>query len=74
MLNENERLTVLDLNKLVSEKQPFLIIDVRKKIEYDMCHLPFTINIQLNDLKNEKTLTKLIEKINSFYNITPNCK
>lgn len=74
MLNENERLTVLDLNKLVTEKQPFLMIDVRKKIEYDMCHLPFAINIQLSDLKNEKTLIKLIEKINSFSNTTPNRK
>lgn len=73
-MNENERLTVLELNKLVNEKQPFLMIDVRKKIEYDMCHLPFTINIQLSDLKNEETLQKLIEKINSFSNIKPNCK
>ncbi|VVC39291.1 Rhodanese-like domain,THIF-type NAD/FAD binding fold,Adenylyltransferase and sulfurtransferase MOCS3/Uba4 [Cinara cedri] len=72
LLNENERLTVLDLKKLVSEKQSFLIIDVRNKIEYDMCHLPHTINIQLNDLKNEETLTKLIEKINSFTNTKPN--
>lgn len=50
------------------------MIDVRKKVEYDMCHLPFSINIQLSDLKNENTRSKLIKKINSFNNMTPNCK
>lgn len=74
MLKENERITVLDLIELVSKKQPFLMIDVRRKVEYDMCHLPFSINIQLNDLKNKDTLSKLIKDINSFGNITPNCK
>lgn len=74
LLKENERITVLDLNKLVSQKEPILIIDVRKKIEFDMCHLPFSINIQLSDLKNEGTRNKLIEKINSFSSTIPNCK
>lgn len=74
LLKENERITVLDLNKLVSQKQPFLMIDVRKKIEYDMCHLPFSINVQLSDLKNEDIRSELIENINSFSNTTPNCK
>jgi len=74
LLKENERITVLDLNELVSKKHPFLIIDVRKNVEYDMCHLPFSINIQLSDLKNKDTRSKLIEKINSFSNTTPNCK
>lgn len=74
LLKENERITVLDLIELVSKKQPFLMIDVRKKVEYDMCHLPFSINIQLNDLKNKDTRSKLIKDINSFGNITPNCK
>lgn len=74
LLNENERITVLDLNQLVSQKQPFLMIDVRKKIEYDMCHLPFSINIQLSDLKNEETLFLLTERINSFSNTTLNGK
>jgi len=74
LLKETERITVLDLNKLVSQKQPFLMIDVRRKIEYDMCHLPFSINIQLSDLKNEDIRSGLIENINSFNNTTPNCK
>lgn len=74
MLKENERITVLDLKELVSKKNPFLMIDVRKKVEYDMCHLPFSINIQLSDLKSKDTRSKLIEKINSFSNMTPNCK
>lgn len=74
MLKENERITVLDLNELVSKKNPFLMIDVRRKVEYDMCHLPFSINIQLSDLKSKDTRSKLIEKINSFRNMTPYCK
>jgi len=74
LLKESERITVLELNKLISQKHPFLMIDVRKKIEYDMCHLPFSINIQLNDLKNENTRLKLIENINSYGNTTPSCK
>lgn len=74
LLKENERITVLDLNELVSTKNPFLMIDVRKKVEYDMCHLPFSINIQLSDLKSKDTRSKLIEKINSFGNMAPNCK
>lgn len=64
---------MLDLNELVSQKQPMLLIDVRNKIEYDMCHLPFSINIQLCDLKNEKMCSNLIEKINLFDGI-PYCK
>lgn len=74
LLKENERITVLDLHTLVSKKHSFLIIDVRRKVEYDMCHLPFSINIQLSDLKSKVTRSELIEKINSFSNITPNCK
>jgi len=74
LLKENERITVIDLNELISTNNPFLMIDVRKKVEYDMCHLPFSINIQLSDLKNENTRSKLIKKINSFNNMTPNCK
>lgn len=73
MLKDNERLSVLDLNELVSQKQPMLIIDVRNKIEFDMCHLPFSINIQLCDLKNENKRSNLIEKINSIGG-TPYCK
>jgi len=72
LLKESERITVLDLNKFVSQNDQFLMIDVRKKIEYDMCHLPFSINIQLSDLKSERAQTELIEKINSFSNVTPN--
>jgi rhodanese-related sulfurtransferase len=49
------------------------VIDVRKNVEYDMCHLPFSVNIQLNDLKREKTLLELIKQINS-YSKTPNGK
>jgi len=71
LLKDNERMTVLDLNKLVSQKHPFLMIDVRKKIEYDMCHLPFSINVQLSDLKNEEIRSELIKKINSYSNTRP---
>lgn len=76
LLNEDERITVLDLNQIITQKQPFLLIDVRNNIEYDMCHLPFSINIQLSDLKTNNTLSDLIERINSFklLNTTPNCK
>lgn len=74
LLEDNERLTVLDLNKLVTQKQPILMIDVRKKVEYDMCHLPFSINIQLSDLKKKEIQTTLIDKINSFTGTQLNCK
>lgn len=74
LLKENERISVLDLNQLISQNQSFLLVDVRKKIEYDMCHLPFSINIQLNDLKCEETQNELIKIINSFSGTMPNCK
>lgn len=76
LLKEDERITVLDLNRIITQKQAFLLVDVRKKIEYDMCHLPCSINIQLSDFKSNKTCSELIEKINSFklLNTTPNCK
>lgn len=74
LLKENERISVLDLKELISQKHPFLIIDVRKKIEYDMCHLPTSTNIQLDDLKNEETRSKLIDKIELLGNTKPNCK
>jgi len=74
LLKENERISVFDLNKLVVLNEPFLMIDVRKKVEYDMCHLPFSINIQLNDLKKEEIFNELMKKIISFGCTTPNCK
>lgn len=74
LLKENERISVLELKQFVSQNHPFLMIDVRKKVEYDMCHLPFSINIQLNDLKNKETQNELIEQINSFSCRIPSCK
>lgn len=75
MLKENERISVIELNQMVAQDCPLLLIDVRRKVEYDMCHLPFTINIQLGDLKNEETQNELIKQINScFEGLVPNCK
>lgn len=65
---------MLDLNKLVSQKQPILLIDVRQKIEFEMCHLPFSINIQLSDLKSQEFRSDLIKKICAFNHTLPNCK
>ncbi|CAH0552977.1 unnamed protein product [Brassicogethes aeneus] len=47
-----------DIKSIVNAKNN-IIIDVRPKIEYQMCRLPNTTNIPLNDLKKEKHLDKV---------------
>ncbi|XP_050535569.1 adenylyltransferase and sulfurtransferase MOCS3 isoform X2 [Daktulosphaira vitifoliae] len=72
LLEDSERISVKELKKLVSENTPLLVIDVRKNNEYEMCHLPFSINIQLEDLNTDLFSSRLIEKINTCYKKAPN--
>lgn len=72
LLDKNERISVSDLFKLRSEREPHLLIDVRSKAEYDMCHLPESINLSINAL--DKNADYLIQKIKDLKCITDDPK
>ncbi|XP_065221221.1 adenylyltransferase and sulfurtransferase MOCS3 [Planococcus citri] len=72
LLNKNERISVNDLYKLRSEREPHLLIDVRSNVEYEMCHLPESINLHINSL--DKHADFLIKKINDLKCITDDPK
>ncbi|XP_026141147.1 adenylyltransferase and sulfurtransferase MOCS3 isoform X2 [Carassius auratus] len=40
---------------ILDSSAPHLLLDVRPKVEVDICHLPISINIPLSSLENKKT-------------------
>lgn len=72
ILNKNERISVNDLYKLRSEREPHLLIDVRSNAEYEMCHLSESINLHINSL--DKNADYLIKKINDLKCVTDDPK
>ncbi|KAI6651732.1 Adenylyltransferase and sulfurtransferase MOCS3-like [Oopsacas minuta] len=61
ILNEEDRITVELLQRI--DKDSFLIVDCRKKVEYDICHLSNSINIPLEELSNAKEPVILLDNI-----------
>ncbi|KAI8346211.1 adenylyltransferase [Mortierella sp. GBAus27b] len=49
----NERLTCESYNKLREGSVPHLLLDVREKVQFDICSLPNSINVPLNELPNK---------------------
>lgn len=73
LLDGSERISVTELKKMVSENIPLLVIDVRKNNEFEMCHLPFSINVQLNDLNTDVFKSEVFNRVISGYEKIPNC-
>ena len=72
LLDKDERITVDQLFKLRSNKEPHLLIDVRSEPEFEMCHLSNSLNVHLNVL--EKKTDYVIEKIEDLKQTIENPK
>ncbi|PSN42529.1 Adenylyltransferase and sulfurtransferase MOCS3 [Blattella germanica] len=57
MLSEEDRITAKQYEKFSNE--PHVLIDVRSPMEFEICHLPGSLNIPLKDLKSESTIQRL---------------
>ncbi|KAK5988559.1 Adenylyltransferase and sulfurtransferase uba4 [Cladobotryum mycophilum] len=48
LLQSDERITVADYEKVAREQTPHLLVDVREKEHFDVCHLEGSINIPIS--------------------------
>ncbi|KAF7989780.1 hypothetical protein HCN44_008454 [Aphidius gifuensis] len=66
LVDDNDRITVEDYNKIINSSIKHVLIDVRSIEEFDICHLNDAINIPYTNMKQkstEKTAHDLIQKI-----------
>ncbi|XP_016404234.1 adenylyltransferase and sulfurtransferase MOCS3 [Sinocyclocheilus rhinocerous] len=54
LLTKEQRVSVQEYKAVLESSTPHLLIDVRPKVEVDICHLPTSINIPLSSLENKK--------------------
>ncbi|XP_016300666.1 adenylyltransferase and sulfurtransferase MOCS3-like [Sinocyclocheilus anshuiensis] len=54
LLTKEQRVSVQEYKAILDSSTPHLLIDVRPKVEVDICHLPTSINIPLSSLENKK--------------------
>ncbi|XKL66680.1 hypothetical protein PGB90_010100 [Kerria lacca] len=64
LIDKTERITVNDLYKIRLTLEPHILIDVRSNSEYNMCHLPNSLNIHVNSLEKDiNCINKKIEDL-----------
>lgn len=61
-----------DLQKVRSEREPHLLIDVRSEGEYKMCHLSESVNLHISSL--DKNADYLVKQVNDLKRITDDPK
>lgn len=68
LLSAEQRVSVQEYKSIVDCGTPHLLLDVRPKVEVDICHLPVSINIPLASLEDQKGdhIHFLKEKINEL--------
>ncbi|NP_001188115.1 adenylyltransferase and sulfurtransferase MOCS3 [Ictalurus punctatus] len=68
LLSAEQRVSVQEYKSIVDCGIPHLLLDVRPKVEVDICHLPVSINIPLASLEDQKGdhIHFLKEKINEL--------
>ncbi|KAM6968784.1 adenylyltransferase and sulfurtransferase MOCS3 isoform 2-T2 [Tautogolabrus adspersus] len=68
LLSRDQRITVQDYKSLKDNAEPHLLLDVRPRVEVDICHLPFSLNIPLSSLEERKSegIRLLQEKISQL--------
>ncbi|XP_065822298.1 adenylyltransferase and sulfurtransferase MOCS3 isoform X1 [Labrus bergylta] len=68
LLSRDQRITVQDYKSLMDNAEPHLLLDVRPRVEVDICHLPFSLNIPLSSLEERKSdgIRLLQEKISQL--------
>nr|ADO27867.1 adenylyltransferase and sulfurtransferase mocs3 [Ictalurus furcatus] len=54
LLSAEQRVSVQEYKSIVDCGTPHLLLDVRPKVEVDICHLPVSINIPLASLEDQK--------------------
>ncbi|MCJ8736869.1 hypothetical protein PDJAM_G00017210 [Pangasius djambal] len=68
LLSAEQRVSVQEYKSIVDCSTPHLLLDVRPKVEVDICHLPVSINIPLASLedRNADHINFLKEKISEL--------
>ncbi|XP_036449908.1 adenylyltransferase and sulfurtransferase MOCS3 isoform X2 [Colossoma macropomum] len=68
LLTSEQRISVQEYKSIVDKVTPHLLLDVRPKVEVDICCLPTSINIPLASLEERKTdhVNLLKEKISEL--------
>uniref|UniRef100_A0A673JA13 Adenylyltransferase and sulfurtransferase MOCS3-like n=1 Tax=Sinocyclocheilus rhinocerous TaxID=307959 RepID=A0A673JA13_9TELE len=54
LLTKEQRVSVQEYKAILDSSTPHLLLDVRPKVEVDICHLPISINIPLSSLEDKK--------------------
>jgi len=75
LINENERISCKAYKECVDGVKRHLLVDVRPKVEFKMCSLPNSLNVTMEELKNNlgrieeeaKRNDAESSKINTFY-------
>lgn len=55
---EVQSITASEVNRLLTNKEDFILVDVRTKAEYDSEHIKGAINIPLDEIEHTTTLDK----------------
>jgi adenylyltransferase/sulfurtransferase len=61
LLDEVDRISASTYHDVRSE--PHILIDVRSPLEFEICHLPDSLNVPLKDLGSEQLVQQLKEII-----------
>ncbi|XP_041928601.1 adenylyltransferase and sulfurtransferase MOCS3 [Alosa sapidissima] len=54
LLSKEQRITVQEYKSIVDSSTPHILLDVRPRVEVDICHLPFSLNIPLASIEDRK--------------------
>lgn len=63
LLEENERISVYDLNAIRKAEKPHLLIDVRSENEFEICHIPSSLNIPIKTIVDKKLTEEMAQKL-----------
>ncbi|KAK9507694.1 hypothetical protein O3M35_007493 [Rhynocoris fuscipes] len=68
LLQVNDRLSPEELYKKLMSESPPVIVDVRSELEFQICKIPTSINIPLEDLTKQENSTVIESKVNADKN------
>jgi len=63
ILTEKDRITVKDLQEVVSDGNQCLIVDCRPSNEYEICRLPNSINLPLSEIETASSSETVLPKL-----------
>lgn len=68
VLDENDRITVNEYNAIVQDGNAHILVDVRSSNEFEICHIPNSINIPIKDVLNDKTFPSILANFKNSEN------